>query len=970
MVPAHVPRISFPALNFFVRRPMSASPSLFQMTLPQFWSLPTAAWISIVALTALPHAGAQTPTPDFHADVAPILRDYCLGCHAGKDAEGGFRLETFALLKKGAESGDVLNPRDGKSALLTSVMRGEKPAMPPKKEPQPTEADIQIVEAWIAAGAPGPKAQDVPLQSLLNIPSIPLAVRESKAITALAYAPDGRRFARGRYRTVEVLETGTRKLLHKFEGLEGKVCALQFSPDGTMLAATTGVPGVRGSLVQWRLEGDSKRVDFPVQHRDLIYALQWSPDGKLIATGGYDSTIILWDAAGRRPLRTLSGHNGAVFAVAFHPGNALLASASADQTVKVWRLRDGVRLDTLKEPQGEQTSVAFSADGTRILAAGADNRVRMWELKSTEKESINPLLETRYAHEAAITGFLIHPDGTRMLTVSRDKTPKLWSLPALDVLRVLPVLQDTPTAAAFDSREQEAVLALADGSVERVGFSVPQTAVALSKESDAPAQAAQVAHMRAALAPPTPVTKSAEIEPNDTPEQATPLPLPAEVKGAIARPGDADLYRFESRKGQKWIFEIHAARGGSPLDSKLEVLTAEGHPIERTVLQSMRSSWLAFRGRDSNTATDFRIQHGNEAELNEYLYCDGEVSRLWGYPNGPDSGFTLYPGYDTRHTFFGTTACAHALGAPLYIVRPLPAGSKPAPNGLPLFRLFYENDDDPSRSRGKDSFLDFTAPSDGSFLLRVTDTRGFGDGKSLYTLHARAPKPDFSVRVPSGKPIAISPGSGKDVEITLERVDGFEGAVRVEITGLPPGFHASPQVTVDAGQQRAYAAIWADADARSPEKDAAKAAKIVARARIGERDIFHETALSELALGAAPKVLVHIAPETHPAPGNSAAPLELTIRPGETIHARAVAKRVDFKQRIEFGRAESCRNLPHGVFVDNVGLNGLLIGEGETERSFAITAAKWVLPSSRWVFLACKSDGGHTSQPILLHVRP
>lgn len=945
---------------------------------PSQWPAParirgarTAVLGTLAASLLAPNSQAQSPVPDFHADVAPILRDYCLGCHAGKDAENGFHVETFAALSKGGESGDVLKARGEKTALLAAVMRGEKPAMPPKKEPQPTESEIQTIEAWLKAGAPGPKKQDVPLQTLLNIPSIPLAVRESKALTALAYSKDGRRFARARYRTVEVFETRSRTLLHTFGGLEGKVCSLEFSPDGTQLAATTGIPGVRGSLVRWNLEGDPKRTDFPEHHRDLIYALQWSPDGKWIATGGYDTKVILWDAVTRNPVRTLSGHNGAVFSVAFHPGNGLLASASADQTIKVWRLPDGARLDTLKEAQGEQTSVAFSADGARILAAGADNRLRIWELKSTVKETINPLLETRYAHESAVTGFLMHPDGTRMLTYSRDKTPKLWSLPHLEVLRVLPALKDTPTAGAYDPAEQEAILALADGSVERIGFSAAHSAA--SKQPAEPPGAAQgtiVAEMRAALEPPAATKKTAENEPNDTPAQAVPLALPAEIMGTIASPGDADVYRFEARKGQKWIFEVQAARAGSTLDSKLEVLTAEGRPVERTVLQSMRSSWLAFRGRDSATTDDFRIQHAREAELNEYLYCDGEVARLWGYPNGPDSGFTLYPGFGTRHTFFGTTASSHALGAALYIVRPLPAGSEPAPNGLPLFRLFYENDDDPNRSRGKDSLLDFTAPADGAYLLRVTDARGFGDAKSNYTIHARVPKPDFGVRAPLSKPLAISPGSGREVEIALERADGFDGAVNVEITGLPPGFHASPRVTVEAGQQRTYAAIWTNADVQPPEKEAAKSAKITARGLVGGREVVHETALGELAVGAAAKVLVHIAPETESAAADSGVPLELTVRPGETVRARAVARRVDFKERIEFGRLEACRNLPHGVYLDNVGLNGLLIVEGESERSFAITAAKWVAPGSHWVFLGCKADGGHTSLPVLLHVRP
>jgi hypothetical protein len=102
---------------------------------------------------------------------------------------------------------------------------------------------------------------------------------------------------------------------------------------------------------------------------------------------------------------------------------------------------------------------------------------------------------------------------------------------------------------------------------------------------------------------------------------------------------------------------------------------------------------------------------------------------------------------------------------------------------------------------------------------------------------------------------------------------------------------------------------------------------------------------------------------------NENGPLELTIRAGETISAKVLATRVDFKDRIELGKEDSGRNLPHGVYVDNLGLNGLLIIEGETERSFTLRAPRWVPESSRWIFFRAKQDGGQASQPVLLHVK-
>lgn len=98
-------------------------------------------------------------------------------------------------------------------------------------------------------------------------------------------------------------------------------------------------------------------------------------------------------------------------------------------------------------------------------------------------------------------------------------------------------------------------------------------------------------------------------------------------------------------------------------------------------------------------------------------------------------------------------------------------------------------------------------------------------------------------------------------------------------------------------------------------------------------------------------------------------PLELAIEPGQTIQAKVKVTRNGFKGRIEFGKADAGRNLPHGLYVDNIGLNGLMIVEGQSERDFFITAAKWVPETSRQFHLKASTQGGKTSTPVIIHVR-
>ena len=89
----------------------------------------------------------------------------------------------------------------------------------------------------------------------------------------------------------------------------------------------------------------------------------------------------------------------------------------------------------------------------------------------------------------------------------------------------------------------------------------------------------------------------------------------------------------------------------------------------------MRESWLTFRGKDSNTSGDFRLFKWDEMKLNQFLYVNGEVVKLWHYPRGPDSGYVVYPGSGSRYGYHDTTPLAHPLGQPAYIVEPLAKGA-------------------------------------------------------------------------------------------------------------------------------------------------------------------------------------------------------------------------------------------------------------------------------------------------------
>jgi hypothetical protein len=447
-----------------------------------------------------------------------------------------------------------------------------------------------------------------------------------------------------------------------------------------------------------------------------------------------------------------------------------------------------------------------------------------------------------------------------------------------------------------------------------------------------------------------------EAEPNDEPAEATPISTPASVNGRVwarrvGQPSDVDLFKFDSKAGETWIVETEGERRGSPVDTRIEVLDAEGRPVRRLLLQAVRDSYLEFRGIDSNSG-GVRPKSWEEMELNEYMYLQGEVCRVFRMPQGPDSELLFYNLGGRRRNYFDTSPTSHALGDSVYTVEPHSPGDKLAPNGLPVFTLDYANDDDMQRKLGRDSRLTFTAPAAGAYLVRVTDTRGFGGDRFVYRLKVRRPQPDFDARLADVN-ATVHRGSGRRLTFTVDRHDGFDGDVAIEVGGLPAGFTVSP-VVVQAGHVEARAVLNAAADAAATPPDAWQAVKVVAKARIGEVEVVKEVnGLGQVNLADKPNLLVRLEPA------------ELTIAPGTTISATLKIERNGFNDRVQF----DVDNLPHGVIVDNIGLNGVLIPEGQTERQIFLTCARWVPDVDRPFYALANNAGGQASGAVVLRVR-
>ncbi len=908
--------------------------------------------------------------PEYQTQVAPLLKKYCAGCHNDEDREGKFSLETYAAMQKGTEHGPAFLPGDSKASRMLRVMTGAaKPIMPPKDEPRPTDPEIAVIEAWISSGARGPSGEE-PARLSLIVPKVASRAK-IKPIAAMDASRDGRFTAVARDSSVTLYEgtgekvTGGTSAGRPIGRFPGQVTALHFTPDGKRLVAASGIAGLGGVASIWNVEDGSLVRSFE-GHRDLLYEAELSPDGTCLATCGYDRTIELRDAATGKLLRTLEGHTGAVYDVGFSPDGRFLVSASADDTCKVWRVADGMRMDTLPQPLKAEYTCRFSPDGNSIVAGGADNNLRVWRFVSREKPEINPMITARFAHEGAIVRLDFSPDGSTLVSLAEDRTVKLWRASDVSEIKLWDAQPDVVTAVAFGPGGSSFDVGRMDGTMATFAIpTIPRESTGLDGPRVGPASA-RVS---------SPMQEIAEHEPNDLLGQANSIRLPAKITGVIdgGKPGgvDSDVYRFPARAGEAWVFEVNAARSGSKLDSYLEVLDDQGRKVPRVVLQAVRDSYFTFRGKNGTEATDFRLFNWEEMGINDYLYANGEVVRLWLFPRGPDSGYFVYPGQGSRWGYFDTTPLTHALGEPCYVVRPHPPGTKLVMNGLPIFTIHHENDDDAYRELGKDSRLTFTAPADGDYLLKIRDVRGLQGPDFRYVLTARERRPDFQVTLQGANP-SVGAGGAKEFKVSARRIDGYEGPIRVDFAGVPPGFRVETPLIIEPGQIEAFGVVVAEEGAKEPSGESARPIAVTASARVDGGEIKHEVnSLGTIKLDPSPKLRAAIVPAeggAQPVDASPNGPLEFLIEPGQTILLKVKVDRVDFKGQVPFGNEGAGRNLPFGAIVDNLGLNGLLVLEGQQERTFFVTADRSMPEQVRPFHLTTAAAGGVSTRPVLLRV--
>jgi WD40 repeat protein len=255
------------------------------------------------------------------------------------------------------------------------------------------------------------------------------------------------------------------ELLHTLNGHDDRIYGLDFSSDGSFLASGSwdGTIGL-WDVASWQeVQAFDEHGDWDVffapndEHVASTCGAIWnivsgekvqslngsglhvtfSPDGKWMASAGFNAPINVWEVKTGQIVQTLRGHTDRVFGLAFSPDSRLIASGSgmgltdvSDFTVRVWDVETGQERHVFQGHRGDIHAVAFSPDGTLVASASTDYSVRLWDVRSGE------LLHTLH-HGNGLWDVAFSPDGTILASACCDRTVKLWDVSSGKLLHSL-----------------------------------------------------------------------------------------------------------------------------------------------------------------------------------------------------------------------------------------------------------------------------------------------------------------------------------------------------------------------------------------------------------------------------------------------------------------------------------------------------------------------------------------------------
>ena len=263
-----------------------------------------------------------------------------------------------------------------------------------------SEGDDNIIKFWqLPDGALMKTISDVP------------------ATTSLAINPDGKIFAtRGLNNSIQLRSLPDGELIKTLDGHANIVNALKFSIDGKFL-----VSGSSDNTVNiWNITGENQyKYQKIMWHKGAVHAIAVSSDGNTWASGCDDTTIVLGNFNGDIT-KTLKGHSSAVAALDFSSDGRYLASVSNNNTVIIWDLENGTivkQMDNNARGNSHLRSLSFK---NMVVSESNDNEITLWSF---------PFFNSIKKIKTKVNVFSVTPNEKLLVVGTKEKTIQLWSLP-------------------------------------------------------------------------------------------------------------------------------------------------------------------------------------------------------------------------------------------------------------------------------------------------------------------------------------------------------------------------------------------------------------------------------------------------------------------------------------------------------------------------------------------------------------
>jgi WD40 repeat protein/DNA-binding SARP family transcriptional activator len=254
---------------------------------------------------------------------------------------------------------------------------------------------------------------------------------------AITWSPDGQTLASGGIsQTVRLWSLQTGRCIRTLAGHDEWIYSVAMtndSADGEFSRETKPIlaSGGRDRTVKLWDVATGSLLKTLQGDQDLVWCVAWKPDEPILAVGSSDNMIRLWDANTKQCLRTLSGHQGWVASIAWSPDGQMLASSSQDHTIKLWHAQTGKCLNTLQDHNFQVWSIAWSPKND-LLASGSFNKtIKLWNPYTGE------CVQTLEGHDNSIFSIAWSSDGNTLASGGTDFTVRLWNVYTGECLMIL-----------------------------------------------------------------------------------------------------------------------------------------------------------------------------------------------------------------------------------------------------------------------------------------------------------------------------------------------------------------------------------------------------------------------------------------------------------------------------------------------------------------------------------------------------